>query len=250
MRFFRLARGRLAAKPDAVLIGGSGTPAALPQKSLKEKGYKGVQAKDSSLRVFFQMFGQFLHDPRERTATPDDTKGWMFPDSPVNDVRVRRALSKAIDRDSLNKAFFGNGGKLMRDFYRQYNIVNFPMGNTGAQMGGWFRKEVKSLADFKGLKFRVGGFAGKVVERIGGVPQNIPGGDIYPALEKGTIDAAEWVGPYDDDRLGLVKVAKYYYFPGWHQQSTLNELIICIEHFPANTPQNLIYQTISSKLAL
>jgi TRAP-type mannitol/chloroaromatic compound transport system substrate-binding protein len=89
------------------------------------------------------------------------------------------------------------------------------MGNTGAQMGGWYRKEIKSLADFKGLKFRVGGFAGKVVERIGGVPQNIPGGEIYQALEKGTIDAAEWVGPYDDEKVGFYKVAQNYAYPGW-----------------------------------
>ena len=82
-------------------------------------------------------------------------------------------------------------------------------------MGGWFRKEIKSLADMKGLKFRIGGFAGKVLERIGGVPQNIPGGEIYQALEKGTIDAAEWVGPYDDQKLGFNKVAPYYYYPGW-----------------------------------
>ncbi len=109
----------------------------------------------------------------------------------------------------------GNGLKLMRDFYRQYNIHNFPMGNTGAQMGGWFRKPFNSLAEFKGVKFRVGGFAGKVVERIGGVPQNIPGGEIYTALEKGTVDAAEWVGPYDDFKLGFYKVAKHYAYPGW-----------------------------------
>jgi TRAP-type mannitol/chloroaromatic compound transport system substrate-binding protein len=111
--------------------------------------------------------------------------------------------------------FEGNGMKLMREFYRTYNIVNFPMGNTGAQMGGWFRKPIKSLKDFKGTKFRVGGFAGKVVERIGGIPQNIPGGEIYQALEKGTIDAAEWVGPYDDLKLGFYKVAKNYAYPGW-----------------------------------
>ena len=109
----------------------------------------------------------------------------------------------------------GNGLKLTRDFYRNFNIVNFPMGNTGAQMGGWFRKEIKSLADFKGVKFRVGGFGGRVCERIGAVPQNIPGGDIYQALEKGTIDAAEWVGPHDDEKLGFVKVAPNYAYPGW-----------------------------------
>jgi TRAP-type mannitol/chloroaromatic compound transport system substrate-binding protein len=111
--------------------------------------------------------------------------------------------------------FEGNGLKLMREFYRGYNIVSFPGGNTGAQMGGWFRKEVKSLADVKGLKFRIGGFGGKVFERIGGVPQNIPGGEIYQSLEKGTIDAAEWVGPYDDLKLGFFKVAPNYAYPGW-----------------------------------
>ena len=109
----------------------------------------------------------------------------------------------------------GNGMKLMREFYASYNIVNFPMGNTGAQMGGWYRKEIKSLADIKGLKMRIGGFGGKVLSAIGGVPQNIPGGEIYQALEKGTIDATEWVGPYDDEKLGFVKVAKHYYYPGW-----------------------------------
>ncbi len=109
----------------------------------------------------------------------------------------------------------GNGLKLLREFYAAANIVNFPMGNTGAQMGGWYRKEIKSVADLKGLKFRVGGFGGKVAERIGVVPQNIPGGEIYQALEKGTIDAAEWVGPYDDYKLGFYKVAPNYYYPGW-----------------------------------
>ena len=109
----------------------------------------------------------------------------------------------------------GNGLKLMREFYAKYNIVNFPGGNTGAQMGGWWRKEIKSLADVKGSKFRVGGFGGKVIERIGGVPQNIPGGEIYQSLEKGTIDAAEWVGPYDDEKLGFYKVAPFYAYPGW-----------------------------------
>ncbi|QHE85270.1 TRAP transporter substrate-binding protein [Hydrogenophaga sp. BPS33] len=109
----------------------------------------------------------------------------------------------------------GNGLKLFREFYAGYNIVNFPMGNTGAQMGGWYRKEIKTLNDIKGLKMRIGGFAGKVFTRMGGVPQNIPGGEIYQALEKGTIDASEWVGPYDDQKLGFNKVARYYYYPGW-----------------------------------
>ncbi len=111
--------------------------------------------------------------------------------------------------------YHGGGLQLMRDFFKQYNMINFPAGNTGAQMGGFFRKELKTLNDMKGLKMRIGGFAGAVLQKLGLVPQQIAGGDIYPALEKGTIDAAEWVGPYDDEKLGLYKVAKYYYYPGW-----------------------------------
>ncbi len=109
----------------------------------------------------------------------------------------------------------GGGMELLREFFKGYNTINFPAGNTGTQMGGWFRKEVKSVADLQGLKFRIGGFAGQVVSKLGAVPQQIAGGDIYPALEKGTIDAAEWIGPYDDEKLGFNKVAKYYYYPGW-----------------------------------
>jgi TRAP-type mannitol/chloroaromatic compound transport system substrate-binding protein len=111
--------------------------------------------------------------------------------------------------------YHGGGMELMREFYKDYNIINFPAGNTNAQMGGFFRKEIKSVADMKGLKMRIGGFAGVVMSKLGLVPQQIAGGDIYPSLEKGTIDAAEWVGPYDDEKLGLYKVAKYYYYPGW-----------------------------------
>jgi TRAP-type mannitol/chloroaromatic compound transport system substrate-binding protein len=120
----------------------------------------------------------------------------------------------------------GNGGKLMREFYAKYNMVNFPAGNTGAQMGGWFRKEIKSLKDLKGLKFRIAGFAGKIMERMGVVPQNLPGGEIYTALEKGTIDAAEWVGPYDDQKLGFVKVAPFYYYPGFWEGSAQLDFFI------------------------
>jgi len=132
----------------------------------------------------------------------------------------------------------GNGLKLMREFYAGYNIINFPMGNTGAQMGGWFRKEIKSLKDFKGLKFRCGGFAGKVVERIGGTPQNIPGGEIYQALEKGTIDAAEWVGPYDDLKLGFYKVAKNYAYPGWWEGGPQLDLHINTKAWEALSAEN------------
>jgi TRAP-type mannitol/chloroaromatic compound transport system substrate-binding protein len=131
----------------------------------------------------------------------------------------------------------GNGLKLMREFYKTYNIVNFPGGNTGAQMGGWYRKPITSAADIKGLKFRVGGFAGKVIERMGGVPQNIPGGEIYQALEKGTIDAAEWVGPYDDMKLGFNKVAPNYAYPGWWEGGPQLDFFINQKAFDALTPE-------------
>jgi len=109
----------------------------------------------------------------------------------------------------------GGGRELLRDFFREYGIINFMGGNTGTQMGGWFRREVPTLQDLNGLKMRIGGFAGRVMQRLGLVPQQLAGGDIYPALEKGTIDAAEWIGPYDDEKLGFNKVAPYYYAPGW-----------------------------------
>jgi len=126
---------------------------------------------------------------------------------------------------------FGGGIELFRDFYKAYNIYQIPCGNTGAQMGGWFRKEIKSVNDLKGLKMRIGGMAGKVMEKLGVVPQLIPGGDIYPALEKGTIDAAEWVGPYDDEKLGFNKIAKYYYYPGWWEGGPQLDLYANIGEF-------------------
>ncbi len=132
----------------------------------------------------------------------------------------------------------GNGGKLMREFYAKYNIVNFPGGNTGAQMGGWYRKEIKSLKDVKGMKMRIGGFGGKIFEKIGGVPQNIPGGEIYSALEKGTIDAAEWVGPYDDQKLGFNKVAPFYYYPGWWEGGPELDFYINNKAFDALSAEN------------
>jgi TRAP-type mannitol/chloroaromatic compound transport system substrate-binding protein len=131
----------------------------------------------------------------------------------------------------------GNGLKLMREFYAKYNIVNFPAGNTGAQMGGWFRKELKSVSDLKGLKFRIGGFGGRILERIGGIPQNIPAGDIYSALEKGTIDAAEFVGPYDDLKLGLSKVAPNYYYPGWFEGGAQVDLFVNNKALESLTPE-------------
>jgi TRAP-type mannitol/chloroaromatic compound transport system substrate-binding protein len=111
--------------------------------------------------------------------------------------------------------YHGGGQELLNEFYKKYNIYSLPGGNTGTQMGGWFRKEIKTVADLNGLKMRIGGLAGRVLQKLGSVPQQIAGGDIYPALEKGTIDAAEWVGPYDDEKLGFNKVAPFYYYPGW-----------------------------------
>jgi TRAP-type mannitol/chloroaromatic compound transport system substrate-binding protein len=143
--------------------------------------------------------------------------------------------------------FEGNGMKLMREFYAKYNIVHFPCGNTGAQMGGWMRKEISSLRDLKGLKFRIGGFAGRVLERLGGVPQNIPGGEIYQALEKGTIDAAEWVGPYDDQKLGFNKVAPFYYYPGWWEGGLQLDLYINQKAYDAlNAEQQAIVEAASA----
>ena len=109
----------------------------------------------------------------------------------------------------------GNGMKLMREFFAKYGVMNMPCGNTGTQMGGWYRKEIKTVADLKGLKMRIGGFAGAIMAKLGVVPQQLAAPDIYPALEKGTVDAAEWVGPYDDEKLGFNKVAKFYYYPGF-----------------------------------
>ncbi len=137
--------------------------------------------------------------------------------------------------------FFGGGMELMNDFFKRANIYAIPCGNTGAQMGGWFRKEIREPADFNGLKFRIGGYAGRVLQKLGVVPQQIAGGDIYPALEKGTIDAAEWVGPYDDEKLGLQKVAQYYYYPGWWEGAAMLHNFINIDKWNALTPT---YQSI------
>jgi TRAP-type mannitol/chloroaromatic compound transport system substrate-binding protein len=120
----------------------------------------------------------------------------------------------------------GEGTKLIDDFGKKFNVHCLSAGNTGCQMGGWFNKELKEPADLKGLKMRIGGWAGKTLGKLGVVAQQIAGGDIYPALEKGTIDAAEWVGPYDDEKLGFYKVVKFYYYPGWWEGgTTLHQLV-------------------------
>src|SRR6266536_2319400 len=126
------------------------------------------------------------------------------------------AVPFGLNTRQQNAWFYdGDGMKLMNEFGKKYNVHSLVGGNTGAQMGGWFRKEIKTVDDLKGLKMRIGGWAGKTLQTLGAVAQQIAGGDIYPALEKGTIDAAEWVGPYDDQKLGFNKIAPYYYYPGW-----------------------------------
>ena len=109
----------------------------------------------------------------------------------------------------------GGGLELVRGLFADFNITSFPAGNTGAQMGGWFKHQVNGLSDLEGLRMRIPGLGGEVMNRLGTTVQVLAGSDIYPALERGTIDATEWVGPYDDAKLGFHKVAKYYYYPGW-----------------------------------
>jgi TRAP-type mannitol/chloroaromatic compound transport system substrate-binding protein len=131
----------------------------------------------------------------------------------------------------------GGGIELMNEFYDKFNFIGLPAGNTGVQMGGWWRKEIKSIADMQGVKMRIAGIAGQVMSKLGVVPQQIAGGDIYPSLEKGTIDAAEWVGPYDDAKLGFNKVAPFYYYPGWWEGGPMIHLFINKDKF-ASLPEN------------
>ena len=119
----------------------------------------------------------------------------------------------------------------MREFFKDFGIISFPAGNTGVQMGGWWRKEVKSVNDLKGVKMRIAGLGGEVMARLGAVPQQIAGGDIYPALERGAIDSAEWVGPYDDEKLGFYKVAPHYYFPGWWESNSMYSFYVNIKEW-------------------
>jgi TRAP-type mannitol/chloroaromatic compound transport system substrate-binding protein len=122
--------------------------------------------------------------------------------------------------------YAGKGMELWRELYAPFNLIPLPMGNTGVQMGGWFNKKIQSVSDVKGLKMRIPGLGGKVWAKAGGMPILLAGGEIYTALERGTIDATEWVGPYHDERLGLYRAAKYYYYPGWHEPGAALELIV------------------------
>jgi TRAP-type mannitol/chloroaromatic compound transport system substrate-binding protein len=136
------------------------------------------------------------------------------------------AIPFGLNTRMQNAWMYQHGGsQLLDEFYKKYKFIALPAGNTTCQMGGWFRKEIKDVNDLKGLKFRIAGLAGRVLQKLGVVPQQLAGTDIYPALEKGTIDAAEWVGPYDDEKLGFQKVAPFYYYPGWWEGGT------AIHHF-------------------
>ena len=137
------------------------------------------------------------------------------------------ALPFGLNARQQNAWMFAGGGlQAMRELFAEYGCLQFPAGNTGAQMGGWFRKEVKSLDDLQGLKFRIAGIAGQVLAKLGAVPQQIAGSSVYQSLERGAIDAAEWVGPYDDEKLGFVKVAPYYYYPGFCEGSAQLSVLV------------------------
>ncbi len=135
------------------------------------------------------------------------------------------AVPFGMNAQGMNAWLYKGGGlNLWREIYKPFNLVPFPMGNTGVQMGGWFRKKINSIADLKGLKMRIPGLGGKVMAKAGVNPVLLSGGEIYTALERGTIDATEWVGPFHDQRLGLYRAAKHYYYPGWHEPGPVLEL--------------------------
>ncbi|MFC7472921.1 TRAP transporter substrate-binding protein [Dankookia sp. GCM10030260] len=127
----------------------------------------------------------------------------------------------------------GGGREIMEEVYRDQGVVALPCSNTGAQMGGWLRKEIKSVDDLKGLKFRIAGIAGTVLTRLGVVAQQLGAADIYPALERGVVDGAEWVGPHDDEKLGFHRVAPYYYYPGWWEACSQAEIQVNIKAWDA-----------------
>src|SRR5574343_1828589 len=133
----------------------------------------------------------------------------------------------------------GNGRKLLDEFYAKYNIASMSCGNTGTQMGGWYRKPIKTVADLKGLKMRMGGgLFGEAMAKLGVVAQNMPAGEVYQALEKGTLDATEFVGPFDDEKLGFHKVAPFYYYPGWWEGGAELEFFINKKAFNALSAEN------------
>ena len=146
--------------------------------------------------------------------------------------QIFTALPFGLNAMELNGWFYYGGGlKLYRDLYEPFNLHPFPAGNSGCQMGGWFKKEIKSAKDLRGLKMRIPGLGGEILRRAGGTPVALPGGEIFTALQTGTVDAAEWIGPYNDLTFGFHKAAKYYYYPGWHEPGPALECIVNKEAF-------------------
>lgn len=143
------------------------------------------------------------------------------------------SLPFGLTPQQQNAWLYERGGlaKLQEFYARQFNVIQFPAGNTGAQMGGWFRREIASVSDLAGLKMRIPGLGGQVMSKLGVTVQTLPGGEIFQALQTGAIDAAEWVGPYDDEKLGLNKVAQYYYYPGWWEPGSTLEVQINLDQW-------------------
>ncbi|RXJ73887.1 ABC transporter substrate-binding protein [Veronia nyctiphanis] len=144
------------------------------------------------------------------------------------------AVPFGLTAQEMNGWIYSGGGlELWQEAYEPFGIIPMPAGNTGVQMGGWFNKEINTIDDLKGLKMRIPGLAGEVLKRAGGTPVLLPGGEIFPSLQSGAIDATEWVGPYNDLAFGLHKAAKYYYYPGWHEPGTTLEALINKKAFEA-----------------
>jgi TRAP-type mannitol/chloroaromatic compound transport system substrate-binding protein len=158
------------------------------------------------------------------------------------------AVPFGLNAQGMNAWFYGGDGlKLWEEVYAPFNLVARPQGNTGVQMGGWFNKKIESIEDFKGLKMRIPGLGGKVVAKAGAAVQNVPGGEIFTNLERGVIDATEWVGPLHDLRMGFYQAAKYYYYPGWHEPGTTLEVMFNKKLYDS-LPKNL--QTILDAVAM
>src|ERR1700690_1529699 len=157
------------------------------------------------------------------------------------------SLPFGLNSRQQNAWFQDHGGQdMLNEFTKKFKLYGISGGNTGTQMGGWFRKEIKTVDDVKGIKMRIGGWAGKTLQKLGAIPQQIAGGDIYPALEKGTIDAAEGGGPYDDEKLGFYKIAPHYYYPGWWEGGSMLFTFINLDKWNA-LPK--IYQAVLEQAA-
>ena len=136
------------------------------------------------------------------------------------------AVPFGFNPQGINAWFYSGGGlQLWEEVYAPFNVIPRPQGNTGVQMGGWFRKDMNTIDDYKGLKMRIPGLGGKVISKAGGTVVLLPGGEIFTSLERGVIDATEWVGPMHDLRMGFYKAAKNYYYPGWHEPGTCLEVM-------------------------